>query len=173
VSRERLRRPGPLLLVLALLFFAPAADADPAANAARAAEDVRAATLEGDVVAIVDRMHPKLLELLGGRDAAIATMAEVFERNDIAIIDVEIGTPTGFYQAAGETVVFVPTKTIMRAGDQRILSLGYLAASRSSPDAPWVFVDGAGIDERRTLFYLFPGLPEDVEVPDKLVTPLE
>ena len=159
----------PFILAALPLLAAPISDAT-AEGVMQAANRIKEATLSGDVETIAGAMHPKLVRLMGGEEAALGLVEQAFEMtrsSGLEITEYEILRPTDLYETETEQVVFVPNKSVVSGSGVTLRSTGYLIASRPVGGDEWVFIDGAGIEDPRAIHEIFPGLPEEISIPEQ------
>lgn len=168
-----------ILLFLKLLGPVAAAQLAPddAAQLLKRANLVAQAFDSGDLEAIAEMTHPSLFRLMGGKDKMLeitkAALAQL-ESMDYEILESKLGTPGEVYQAAEENVCFYPRTTVMRIGDKKARSTGFLICVRTVPDGEWLFLDGSGLRRNPELLrMLLPALPDDLELPENKVVLLE
>lgn len=169
-----MRRTAPLLgpLLPCLLAAATAArpiDAGTADEVLAAASALRTSMLEGDHAHAVDVMHPRVREILGGRDAALQMTRDAWAQiaaQGMTLKEYEILRPTEVHSADAEDVVYLPTRMILDTALGEIASAGFLVASRPKGGGPWTFFDGAAVaTDFSRLQGVIPGLPDDARPP--------
>jgi hypothetical protein len=156
-------------VVLAALFFsAPgfAADAPPTPEAIRTqAQACADAMLKGDLETFANFTHPKLIELMGGRqkfiDAIKLGNAEMKAQKS-AITGFNTGAPEGVVKGGNDLFAVVPMTLTVTQRDTKISHEGYLVAVSSDGGTKWTFITG---DERAKLKEILPNLPEELKLP--------
>jgi hypothetical protein len=164
-------RIGMVLVVLATACLTlPAGEPFKPAAVKKLATEMVDATVRGDFAKVIDRTYPGLVQLLGGRNDAIAVIEKGMKQlkdKGIAIKEVKVGDPGEFISEGKDTYVVVPTVTEMSLPNGAIRMKSYLLGI--SPDAgkTWTFVDGAGMHRKEYRDKLFPKLPEKLKLPEK------
>jgi hypothetical protein len=134
------------------------------------ASKIREATLAKKYDVVVDRMHPRVVEMMGGRAGAMKLTEDAagrLEAQGVTITDYVIEEPTAMYQTPHDDIVFVPTRMTLDTPAATLRSTGFLVASRTRNGSTWVFIDGAGVKDRRLLELIFPGFPGDARIPER------
>jgi hypothetical protein len=123
----------------------------------------------GRVEPILDKTHPALFELVGGREAFVAVTRQSIEEvlaAGVIFVSSENGPPTETYLAGKEELCFVPRTSIMEIQGQRVRSVTFMIAVRPKEGGEWKYLDGSGL--RRTpelLKMLFPDLDPSTPLP--------
>ena len=137
------------------------------------ATKIGAAFDAADVDAIVAMTHPSLFGLMGGREKMIAITKSAMSQlktMDVQVIESSLGIPTELHSAADEIVCFYPRTTVMRVGEKKAKSTGFLICVRKTEGGEWLFLDGSGLRKNPELLkMLLPALPEDVKLPENRV----
>lgn len=153
-------------------FAAKLAPEDAKALEARATK-ISAAFDAADVDATIAMTHPSLFALAGGRDKAIVIIESAMSQlrtMGVQVIESSLGVPTEVHSAADELVCFYPRTTVMRVGEKKAKSTGFLICVRKTAGGEWLFLDGSGLRENPSMLkMLLPALPEDVKFPDNKV----
>ncbi len=120
---------------------------DPAARIEVVQADVRKlqnAVFEGDLRTVIQFTHPKIIEELGGKEAAEEQMKEALSEAQMTGSELEVLTfpedPT-FFASPTHDFVFVPTLAVFKVNGLRIESLNFLlgAPSHCRPTAKWSY----------------------------------
>lgn len=117
----------------------------------------------------VRHMHPSVVLMMGGEEAAVKATRDGFDalkERGFEIVDYTISAPTAWYTCTEELVAFLPSRMIMN-GPQKVANLGYLVASKKFGADKWVFFDGAAVRDLAGLQQMYPGLPDGIELPKK------
>jgi hypothetical protein len=164
------------LLVVALIgatswaALAASINAEVARQVMAGAREIREATLAKKYDVVVDRMHPKVVEMMGGRAGALKITEDAvgrLEAQGVTITDYVIEEPTAMYQAQNDDIVFVPTRMTLDTPAATLRTTGFLVASKTKNGSTWMFIDGAGVKDRRLLGVIFPGFPGDARIPER------
>jgi hypothetical protein len=129
-----------------------------------------------DAEGVLRETFPRLVELMGGRDASIERMRETFRRLDASHVHLVSHTS---HPAARTTdaqayeVVLVQEDGVTSNGVKQLQMTSYSLAIRAKPAGPWTFVSAAGFSDHPDLLReLVPGLPADFKVPAESMRPL-
>lgn len=159
-------------IAFSLILVASVSGADDKIDVAKAVEQAKAmskAFFEEDYAKVVDATHPRLVEILGGREKWLDTMkAEVQKVKDMGVKfkSPTIGKP-GDPVVDGKTAYLViPTSGEMTTPDETIISESYLLGMTTDAGKTWVFVDGVGISRQVIRDMIFPKLPDGLKLPE-------
>ena len=139
---------------------------DSAYATARATGD---AMLNGDFQKIVDLTHPKVVELLGGREKELAEMRELISQakaQGFSFTAVNFDKPTKLFQANGRLFTIVPEAVVLRTPDGKSMTQpSYLLAISEDDAKSWKLIDGGTVPPQK-LRELMPDLPADLKLPN-------
>ena len=160
-----------LCLCLAMLAI-PAFGSDPelSAEARAVQEDVRkisSAVYKSDIDTTISFTHPGILELLGGEAKARETIAAAFAQfrtTGIKVESLDFPQAPDFVPGVTDDYVIVPTKTIMSANGQRVLSMNFQFGIRPKSGSKWTYMEGSRVTTE-VLEALFPDFPVDYTFP--------
>lgn len=127
-----------------------------------------------DAESILNRTHPMIIDNLGGRNAAIASMETGFEnikQSHLRFESLEFPKPPTFLESEDHFFTIVPTEMILAVGGQRVLSSAFQFGVRKKNDFSWKYIDGMTVS-RVTATALFEDFPADYELPITKQTPL-
>lgn len=134
------------------------------------------ATQGGDVDALIKYTHPAIYEIAGGKEKfiEITKMAmDMLEKQKIEFGDIEYGKPSELYEVEGGKLCVLPTKSVIKVGDKRVRSEGYMLAIKETATGDWLFLDGNGFKGNHDmLFKMFPKLPKSIELPETIAEPI-
>lgn len=123
----------------------------------------------GESEKIIERTHPSLMKLVGGKEAfekMTRTAMEQLQAMDIKYISLDVGTPSRLYPAGEEEVCFVPRVTVLEIEGQRMKSTSFLIAVRRVNGTEWKYLDGAGLAKNPQMLYqLLPKLQKGIPLP--------
>jgi hypothetical protein len=162
-----------LSLIVALLFIASPARADEKIDVEKAVEQAKVvakAVLDGDFAKVADFTHPKVVEIMGGREKMIAQTKAIMKT--LKDMGVEIKSHTVGKPAEpvidGKTVyVVISTSMSLTANGKNLETESYLLGMTTDAGKNWVFVDGAGMDRTEVRDKVFPKLPDGLKLPEK------
>jgi hypothetical protein len=147
------------------------------ARAADAAlEEVRAkaqacadAMLKGDYEAFVGYTHPKVIELVGGREKMLETLRKgtaQMKAQGIAFVSFDVAAPANVIGAGKpRQLAVVPTKFEMTSGTTHIKQEGFLLAVSDDAGKSWTFIDGAGLTDKEQLKQFLGDVPAELKLP--------
>ncbi|QDU20053.1 hypothetical protein [Urbifossiella limnaea] len=164
-----LRAFGFVMLCLTLVASATRADDAAIKRVVKAkVEELQAATVKGDHAAVIASTYPKLIEQMGGRDKALATVkagAESFKQKGIEFKAARAGEPADPVKKGGELFVVVPTTTEIASPQGKIVSKGFVVGVSPDDGKSWTFLHGS-LDAEK-LRKSFPQIPESLVFPKR------
>jgi hypothetical protein len=158
--------------VVAVLIAVPvwADDKIDVGRAVEQAKTVAKAVLDEDYGKVADLTHPKVVDIMGGREKMIEQTKAVMK----ALKDQGIEIKSHTVGKAGEPVIdgktaylVIPTSLVLTANGMKIGTESYLLGMTTDRGKSWVFVDGAGMDRPEIRDKVFPSLPEGLKLPEK------
>ena len=131
---------------------------------------------KGDAQALIDKTHPSIHKLAGGKEKfetmtknVVAQMSQM----DVKFLESELGEPTQLYPAGDEEVCFVPRTSVLEVQGTKVQSIGFMIAIRKTREKGWKYLDGSGLRKNPNLLStLLPDLPKDIKYPPNEVNPL-
>lgn len=146
-------------------------DAQIKAAVKQQAEQIHRATMAGDHDKLIDATHPKIVEMLGGREgmkATIITQQKQFEAEGLSFARWSVSEPTALVSSGEKLFAIVPTSVSLKGPLRTVTQPSYLIGVSSDQGKSWVFLDGAGIgDEKEKVFQVIPEFPRDLKLPGK------
>src|SRR5258706_2896815 len=151
------RRIG-LVILVALIFALPGCAADaPTPEAIRTqAQACADAMLKGDLETFANFTHPKLIELMGGRQKFIDAIKQgnaEMKAQKSAITGFSTRAPEGVVKGGNDLFAVVPMTLTVSKPDSKSKQEGYLVAVSSDGGTKWTFITG---DERAKLKEILP-----------------
>jgi hypothetical protein len=159
-------------VAITILFAASVARADDKIDVAKAVEQAKAmskAFIEEDYDKVIDGTHPKLTEILGGREKWRATMqSDVQKIKDMGVKfkTPSIGKPSDPVIEGKTAYLLIPASIEMTTPDETILSESYMLGMTTDAGKTWVFVDVLGLREPLIRDKIFPKLPDGLKLPE-------
>ena len=127
------------------------------------------ATLQMDFETVLDHTLPKVIDLMGGRDAALTllkstfesmqTQGFVFEKADILNVS-EIIKEQGQYRCVIEGY------NQMKMSSQRIKSKSYLLGVYNEAEGFWWFIEAKQLKNKAMLDQVIPNFKTSLEIPE-------
>jgi len=161
-----------LSAVLAItLAAAPTASRSDQAELHPVQQDIKKLTqavFSGDVETILGFTHPTVVAMLGGRDAARATLqqsSDQFVNGGVALESLTFPGPPDFIAVEDRRFAIVPILTIMSIDGQRIEIFSFQIGVREPGATDWTYVDGIRINGQN-VGTLFPDFPSDYDFPE-------
>jgi hypothetical protein len=166
------------LVVLVLLASCISAFSQTKESALKDAKATSKATLEMDFETVLDHTLPKVVNLMGGKEAALTllkstfasmkTQGFVFEKADILSVS-EIVKEQKQYRCVIEGY------NQMKMASQRIKSKSYLLGIYNEADEFWWFIEAKQLKNKEMLNQVIPNFETNLEIPedDVEVEPIE
>lgn len=166
-----LRRFTLSLMFLGLCLSVFAAQDKPEKTAKSQAEEAAKATVEGKWDKLADLTHPKVVELMGGRDKMVERMTasmKDMKAKGIAFNSAKIEDAATPVAAGKELYTYVPMTLEMKVPGGTITSKSFLLGVSTDEGKTWKFVDGSGIGgNEKLLKEVLPNLPKELKLPKK------
>ena len=144
---------------------------DPRAERIRAlANESNAALLSGNYARVADFLHPKVIEMMGGREKAIeATRQSIQDLKDhgVSILSVDFSAPERIVAANNKLFAVVPELVHMEGLKKKGHVRGFLVAVSEDAGKNWTFIDGSALTDREALERIFPDFPAELSLPKK------
>jgi hypothetical protein len=138
-------------------------------DALKDAKTTSTATLEMDFETVLDHTLPKVIDLMGGKEAALTllkstfnsmqTQGFVFEKADIVSAS-EIVKEQGQYRCVIEGY------NQMKMSSQRIKSKSYLLGIYNEADGFWWFIEAKQLKNKAMLDQVIPNFETSLEIPE-------
>ncbi|HWT03834.1 MAG TPA: hypothetical protein VN256_26535 [Pyrinomonadaceae bacterium] len=117
------------------------------------AEEAGGAFSGGDYQKFADLTYPKLVELMGGREAMIATLersSKEVKAQGFEFMSMSVDSPKG--AVPGETQIFaiVPYTLRMKSGEGVVRQQSYPLAISNKDKVNWTFIDVTNFDESKS-----------------------
>lgn len=134
-------------------------------------QDVRkmmAAVYASDVDTVLSFTHPKIIELMGGKDRARSTLRTAFsqiESRNMKLESLVFPEAPTFLNTDMNRFVVVPTKSVVSARGQRVESVNFQFGIQANGTKAWKYVEGSRINQQN-VGSLFPDFPSDFEFPE-------
>lgn len=157
----------PLVCLLALFPLAMRAD-DLTATIKREAQKCADAFVAGDYEGIVHYTHPRLIKLMGGKEAMIATLKEgvaEMQASGAGIISATAGTPQAPKKIGTWIASIVPEHLVMKVQGGKLIRDSYLLGISEDGGRTWVFVD-IGQTSKEQFAQVFPELDGKITLPE-------
>jgi hypothetical protein len=127
--------------------------------------------LAGNYTRSVDLTHPKLIQMMGGREKAIAIFKGAVEsigaETGMEPISSKAGTPLGFWNGGSDQFALVPVMESARFRGGKLTWKSYYVGISSDQGKTWTFVTGVGFqgEKAKRLKEWFPNWPSDLAIP--------
>jgi hypothetical protein len=157
-----------LALVLTCCAAQPADNAALKQTAKAKVEEINAALIKEDFGKIVDLTHPKLVELLGGRDKAIAKVeaaTKEMKAKGFTVRSGKVEEPSEPVAAGNELYIVVPFQLEMKAPGGRMLIKSFSIGVSNDQGKSWTFLNGD--QELAQVKQMLPNLPEALKLPER------
>ena len=134
------------------------------------AQEIADAMVRRDYPRLLDRTYPRVLELMGGRDVALAAIereAKQFQTKDTGLVGVTVGEPREFVQVEKEGFAIVPTTMTIKVPEGTLVGEAFLLGISSDGGHNWTFVSSdAGAANPKMLQSLFPAAADKLRIPE-------
>jgi hypothetical protein len=133
------------------------------------AQEVNDAFRRRDFARMIDLTYPKVIEVAGGRDKMIESLAKgmkEMEAEGVVVLSSTAGAPTQIVHASGSIYAVLPTTLKAKAQDGVFQTESSMIGISSNGGATWTFIDSGGKDQKELRGFL-------PDVVDKLNLPPE
>jgi hypothetical protein len=127
------------------------------------------ATLAGKYGAVLDLTYPAIVELMGGREKAVAFVEKqmnAMKEQGISITSFTVGDPSGIKTGGSDLFSAIPTTLEMKTPQAKITAKSFLLAISADQGKSWLFADGTGLTPE-LMKTLFPKFPPELKLPEK------
>lgn len=131
------------------------------------AEESGRAFVEGNFERLADYTHPKLVELIGGREKLVEFLrksVEEMKADGFVPLSSAPAAPAQVLRVGRQTYAIVPLKFKMRAPRQVLVSDSFMVAVSDDEGKNWKFLSGASLDETK-LKMLLPDAAGKLKLP--------
>lgn len=129
-------------------------------------EQMNAAMLSGDLTKLVDLTHPKVVEMLGGRESMIATIEKTnadMKKRGMEIKSSSTGNPSAPVTVDEEMYIVVPHKLEMTAPGGKMHVDAFVIGYSADEGKSWKYVNGDLA--HKVIKQVLPNLPDDLKLP--------
>jgi hypothetical protein len=134
------------------------------------AQELADSMMRDDFEKVIDLTYPKLVGLLGGREAAVAAMKQESSEmlsDNMQLVSHKIGEPRDFVQVEGERYAIVPSTMQIRVPEGMLVGEAFMIAVSVDGGQNWTFVDsGGGNANPKLLKDLFPAAADKLRMPE-------
>lgn len=124
--------------------------------------------INGDVEEYVERLHPKVVELMGGKRRAMYVSKRnnyLMKKNRFRVLRYDVSKPETLYKSKEEVFTVLKAHIVIDSPKYEISRDTFIIAARNKKADDWVFIDGTGINSFEKLGKIFPEFPADIELP--------
>lgn len=144
--------------ILLLALICPGfAYAQPTAEALATVQRLLEAVRKGEARTVVNLTHPKVHELVGGREKMLSVLTDAFQSAKIAghkLDQVVIGQPSAIGRDGEQVFLFVPYIGVSSNKERSTtIEAFYLGISADAGDT-WRFVDGSRMDQQNIKLFI-------------------
>ena len=133
------------------------------------ANQIADATKDSDNEFILDRTHPKLIQLAGGRSKMLEILNKALEplkTQGISIANYTVSSEIVVRQVGQKIFAVLPTTLDLRYPGRTMRTEGFLLAVSEDAGQTYSFIDGAGAAKNRSVLkQIIPDLPDDLALP--------
>lgn len=133
------------------------------------------ATIKGDYKTLVKYTHPKIVNMMGGKEKMIAVVnkgVSQMQTNGITFKQALIGEPGNILNTGTGLYAVIPQKLIMNANGRTMTTTSSLLASSTDKGKTWYFTDAGNISDEQ-LKQLFPGVLGKLTIPKRTMPVVE
>lgn len=158
-----------LIFIIASLLAANYVSAQEEAELNAALEKATAASLSGNVQDVLITTSPRLIDMMGGKEAALQLVAELYlslDEQGIKIDTVINYKEMGIFEADEIKFSFIPQLLVMSIPDvdKKMLNVTTLMATKESGTEDWTFIDYNQMS-KEDFEFVFPELKDVITFP--------
>lgn len=124
--------------------------------------------ITGEFETAADLTHPKIIEILGGREKMLQTMADARKQmteKGINFVETKAEAPSTVTPSASALYCVIPMTNVIEFPQSTMKSRTFLVGHSDNDGKSWTFIDSSlGAAKIRELF---PDLPKDLKLPDR------
>lgn len=105
------------------------------------------ATVKADWETTLRYTHPKIIEMLGGREAMLKYLKEERSTAKFTLLSLTVSDPTTPSRSGNQLWVVVPQKGVFKVGRDTFEQATYMIGISENAGKSWWFVDGLGIKQ--------------------------
>ena len=140
----------------------------------RDVQELSEAMYRGDLDTILGFTHPKIIKMLGGREAVRSVIEQGLKpilASGMTLEAFSFPSPPKYVEGKERRFAIIPTLSIMAVKGQRIESLNYQFGVLEPGAAGWTYLEGSRINQENVRAF-FPDFPADYSFPDFYRKPL-
>ena len=129
------------------------------------------ATVAGDFSTVLDYTLPTVLDMMGGKEAAVKTVNEAMagmKNQGMAITKSEVKEMIGFAQEDGQYRCVIKNYVVLDAPSYAVNSTSYIFGVYDSDASQWYFVEGAQLKNDALAQMVIPGFKTSLTIPDDI-----
>lgn len=111
----------------------------------------------GSAETVVELTHPKVHEMVGGRETMLATLSQTFESSKAAghrLQRVEIGKPSALGRDGRRVFIFFPYIGLSGGNENTTTIQAFYLGISDDNGGSWKFVDGSRMDQRSVRIFI-------------------
>jgi hypothetical protein len=131
-------------------------------------EEMNKAILKEDFGKIADLTHPKIVEMVGGRQKMISLMESGFKdmkANGVSFLSTKVEESSDPVMGGSDLFIVVPFILEMKAPGGKLRGKSFVIGMSSDKGQSWKYING-DVDIKKVK-ELFPNLPEKLKIPEK------
>jgi hypothetical protein len=136
-------------------------------NAKAQAQELGDAMLKEDYARAADLTLPKLVALMGGKQAYIAQLKQGMGLPDsFRVIATLVGEPRDSITHANQIVVIVPSTMRMKVPEGVLVGEAFYIGVSTDGGRNWKFLGGDSDSDKNQLMHLLPGVADKIKLPE-------
>ncbi len=127
------------------------------------------ATLEMDFETVLKHTLPKVVDLMGGKEAALTLLTSTFDgmkTQGFVFEKADILNVTDIVEEQGQKRCMVEGYNQMKMANQRIKSKSYLLGIYNTSEAYWWFIEAKQLKNKALLDEVIPNFETSLDIPD-------
>ena len=131
-------------------------------------KQIHDAVYDSDVDTTVKFTHPKIVEMMGGKEKAKSQLSKLFKQlkdMELKVESFKFHKDPVFVETKSARYAIIPTKIVLEVNGQRFDCLNYQFGQQKKDEKRWFYLEGSRINNQ-TVRLLFPDFPKDYKFPE-------
>lgn len=127
------------------------------------------ATVAGDFSTVLDYTLPSVLDMMGGKEAALSTISTAMagmKEQGFEITKSEVKKMVGFAQEEGQYRCVIENYVVLDHPDYAVNSTSYIFGVYDEEASQWYFIEGAQLKNDALAQMVIPGFKTSLNIPD-------
>lgn len=126
-----------------------------------------AAVYSADVDVVLTYSHPKIIDLMGGKEKAKEILTKTLtqlKESEMKVESLEFPEIPKYFDSKTNHFVIISTLTIISSKGQKVESLNFQLGIKAIGESKWTYIEGSRINNEN-IKQLFPDFPDNYDFP--------